>query len=307
MDINETKKYIQNKIDTDNLTKKVRDVIKEKKWERQDIKEGFKKSFKPLIKPQIALNQTIQETNKQNNEQIQEIRQNQLALTEGLAANRRALTEGLNTMRELLAIEQGQKDDEEDPFKNTETDIFQDDEKDLNLDPKTGAIPKKRPKIIDPEINFNEEELKMLGIKGFIRPRDFGKTTEVHLEDLLKRTNKEIQFANGAIVGLNRKKNKSEKEEEDIIKYKKIKQNFINYKHILSTFLKSLQYQLGEGVYFNNPHQLLNRLELLAGSILAGNNGVIPEFSQLAHLLNQMKVISKKQLNDLLKIYITIR
>ena len=55
-------------------------------------------------------------------------------------------------------------------------------------------------------------------------------------------------------------------------------------------------------IYFNNPHQLLDRLELLGGSILAGNNGVINEFSQIAHLLNQMKVISNKQLNNLLKI-----
>ena len=60
-------------------------------------------------------------------------------------------------------------------------------------------------------------------------------------------------------------------------------------------------------IYFNNPHQLLDRLELLGGSILAGNNGVINEFSKIAHLLNQMKVITKKQLNDLLKTYITIR
>ena len=50
--------------------------------------------------------------------------------------------------------------------------------------------------------------------------------------------------------------------------------------------------------------QLLDRLELLGGSILAGNNGVIQEFSQIAHLLNQMKVITKKQSNDLLKKYI---
>ena len=65
---------------------------------------------------------------------------------------------------------------------------------------------------------------------------------------------------------------------------------------------------MGQGmIYFNNPHQLLDRLELLGGSILAGNNSVIPEFSQIAHLLNQMKVISKKQLNKLIKTYITIR
>ena len=77
--------------------------------------------------------------------------------------------------------------------------------------------------------------------------------------------------------------------------------NFIkkyNTLSIYATNLSNLKYyktKSGSGiVYFNNPHQLLDRLELLGGSILAGNNGVIPEFSQIAHLLNQMKVITKK-------------
>ena len=85
--------------------------------------------------------------------------------------------------------------------------------------------------------------------------------------------------------------------------------NFIQKYNTLSIFasnLSKLKYykeKSGSGmIYFNNPHQLLDRLELLGGSILAGNNGVINESSQIAHLLNQMKVISKKQLNDLLKI-----
>ena len=88
--------------------------------------------------------------------------------------------------------------------------------------------------------------------------------------------------------------------------------DLINKYNVLSVYssnLNNLKYykiKSGSGiVYFNNPHQLLERLELLGGSILAGNNGVIPEFSQIAHLLNQMKVISKKQLNDLLKNYIS--
>ena len=81
-----------------------------------------------------------------------------------------------------------------------------------------------------------------------------------------------------------------------------------NYKNILELYLGSLEYKMGEGmIYFNNPQELLKRLELLGGSILAGNNGVINEFSQIAHLLNQMKVISKKQLNDLLKNYISFK
>ena len=64
----------------------------------------------------------------------------------------------------------------------------------------------------------------------------------------------------------------------------------------------------GQGIfYFINTYQLLDRLQLLGGSILAGNNGVIPEFSQVAHLLNRMKFISKKQLNNLLKNYIPLQ
>ena len=58
---------------------------------------------------------------------------------------------------------------------------------------------------------------------------------------------------------------------------------------------------------FNNPINLIKRLELLAASINAGNNGVIPEFSNIVHLLYQMNFISKKQLNRLIKTYITIR
>ena len=64
----------------------------------------------------------------------------------------------------------------------------------------------------------------------------------------------------------------------------------------------------GQGIiHFNNPQQLVKRLELLAGSIIAGNNGVKQEFSQIAHLLHQLKVITKKTLNDLLKIYILFK
>ena len=72
--------------------------------------------------------------------------------------------------------------------------------------------------------------------------------------------------------------------------------------------IKEYKEKIGSGmIYFNNPHQLINRLELLGGSILAGNNGVINEFSQIAHLLNQMKIITKKQLNNLLKTYVRIK
>ena len=70
-----------------------------------------------------------------------------------------------------------------------------------------------------------------------------------------------------------------------------------NYKQLTGTGI----------IHFNNPQQLVDRLELLAGSIFAGNNGVKQEFSQIAHLLHQLKVITKKTLNDLLKKYILFK
>ena len=73
----------------------------------------------------------------------------------------------------------------------------------------------------------------------------------------------------------------------------------------LKLLKENISPKTGKGIiHFNNPQQLVKRLELLAGSILAGINGVKQEFSQIAHLLHQLKVITKKTLNDLLKKYI---
>ena len=121
-----------------------------------------------------------------------------------------------------------------------------------------------------------------------------------HLSVRLKNTADFVRDANGYVLA----QPKSKKRREETLDYIK---NY-NILSIYSTNISNLKYyktKSGSGiVYSNNPHQLLDRLELLGGSILAGNNGVIPEFSQIAHLLNQMKVITKKQLNDLLKTYI---
>ena len=63
--------------------------------------------------------------------------------------------------------------------------------------------------------------------------------------------------------------------------------------------------KIGSGVvYYNNPADLLDRLELLGGSIQVGNNGVKNEFSQIAHTLNHLGVLNNTQLNSLLKEYV---
>ena len=85
-------------------------------------------------------------------------------------------------------------------------------------------------------------------------------------------------------------KNAKEKTKE-LIKAHNILQIFINNMREIRNY-KQLT---GTGIiHFSNPQQLVDRLELLAGSIFAGNNGVKQEFSQIAHLLHQLKIITKK-------------
>ena len=63
--------------------------------------------------------------------------------------------------------------------------------------------------------------------------------------------------------------------------------------------------RLGSGVvYYNNPNDLIDRMELLGGSILAGNDSVKNEFTQIAHTLNKIGVIDNNQLTDLLREYV---
>lgn len=65
--------------------------------------------------------------------------------------------------------------------------------------------------------------------------------------------------------------------------------------------------KLGSGVVcYNNPQDLLSRLELLGGSMSAGNDSsdVREEFTNIVYLLNKLNVINNKQMNDLLKEYI---
>ena len=63
--------------------------------------------------------------------------------------------------------------------------------------------------------------------------------------------------------------------------------------------------KIGAGVvYYNNVGDLLDRIKLLGGIIMAGNNGVKDEFSHIVHKLNELSHFTNKQLGDLLKEYV---
>ena len=119
------------------------------------------------------------------------------------------------------------------------------------------------------------------------------------LKDKFKNVAKYDHFE-GKSIAYPKNKNSSKITLENIAEH-----NILEIYNYNLNLLREFKEKTGTGIlHFKNPLHLIDRLELLSGSILVGNNGVIQEFSQISHLLNQMKVITKKQLNDLLKKYI---
>ena len=305
MDVEEYKKIARNKIEADSLTRQVRDVIKITKWEKQDAREGFKETFKPLIESQDSVKKSI---DKQQDSLIKQLQANQLALTQGLNQNRLAITEGFDKMDEVKKWDLAQLPGFEEP---KEDDVFL---------PSTSDEGPKIAKFTAEDLNrylMSKESQDILKTNEYHKlPSEYFEEDVSTINKVIKDVNEDLEYITKAIKNtaiLRRDPNGyvlakpiSKNPHENTI-------NFIKKFNILSIYatnLSNLSYyktKSGSGmIYFNNPHQLLERLELLGGSILAGNNGVIPEFSHIAHLLNQMKVISKKQLNDLLKSYIPI-
>ena len=102
MDIQEIMQYSKNKVEADDLTKQVRQRIKETAWEKQNRREGFSETFKPLIshfeKPEDSKKENIFTQN-------QKMLRNQLALTEGLKDNQQAITKGFSQFERLIDMQ----------------------------------------------------------------------------------------------------------------------------------------------------------------------------------------------------------
>ena len=120
----------------------------------------------------------------------------------------------------------------------------------------------------------------------------------------------------GNLIGaLKRTKNKTEAEKYELSSYIQQHNLLSKYKNILKIYLNSIDlrvmegqgHQQGRGIMYFSPQELLKRLELLGGSLAAGNNGVIPEYIQIAHRLRGLGIVTNNQLNTILKKYINIR
>ena len=309
MDIEEIKKYSKNKIEADDLIKQVRQQIKETTWEKQNLREGFTETFRPLIS---QFEDPGKDSKTQNIfTQNQKMLQNQLALTEGLKANQKAITDGfrqferLADMQELPGVEA--IEDGEDDEKDSEDD--KDDQAQAPL-PKEDKTPIAKFKVSDLDVNLSKKKLDILFENGFENPPSyyFDKNIE-EIGSLINKTNSDLQelaksmsntadieYEKGYQLARARSKNPHKKTKENI--------DFFNALSIYTKNLNDLyifKQKSGSGMFYNNPKELLHRFELLNGSLVAGNNGVLPEFIQIAHRLRDLGILSNNQLNTLLR------
>ena len=281
MDIEEIKKYSKNKIEADNLIKQVRQQIKETTWEKQNLREGFTETFKPLIS---QFEDPGKDSKKQNIfTQNQKMMQNQLALTEGLKANQKAITDKFSQFERLADMQE----------------LPQVENKD-ELEPDLNPIRQKEILKYNLEKNLDEVDKQNLDLLGYPLPNELLNKDSDEINEIYNMVKNDVKIMGNHIGALKRTKNKTEEQELDLELYKIQQKTQKDYRDILKFYLDSLNYKVGQGLYFS-PQELLHRFELLNGSLVAGNNGVLPEYIQIAHRLRDLGILSNKQLNTLLR------
>ena len=205
---------------------------------------------------------------------------NQLALTEGLRDNQRAITDGFSQLEHLAdtkelpgveAIEDEEDEEDQAPIEK------------FNL-----------------EKNFDENDLAILREANYIRPKNFLVSSKEDLEKYLEDVKNDIKKLTGKINGRKRKQNPTPDYVAKTNRKEAHKGTLMKYKNAIFDYFISNKYKVGEGLY-SSPQEILHRLELLNGSLAAGNNGVLPEYIQIAHRLRDLGIITNKQLNKLLR------
>ena len=277
------KKYSEDMLKADQSLKKVRQQIKEYIWEKQNQREGFTETFKPLIS---QFEDPGKDSKKLNIfSQNQKMLQNQLALTEGLKANQKAITDGFSQFERLAdmqelpgvgAIEDGEDDE--------------------------APLPKEdeAPIVLNIEKDFDDNDLFTIKKYDLPRPKNFHLTRDDAIEQNFKSAQELYKSLNSQINGRKNKKDPDDEYKARTQLLKNEKQTLKKYKTRIEDYLRSIEYKVGEGLFFS-PQELLRRFQLVKGSLAAGNNGVLPEYIQLAHGLRDHGIISNAQLNQILR------
>ena len=171
--------------------------------------------------------------------------------------------------------------------------------------------PKEDNIIINADKNFTPEELSIFRNIDIPIPSKVLKDSFKNKDAIDKAIEKSLEYNTSTIKKErnNIKKNKylTGKQKNDANEELNIVRE-TNKKYVKELrFLKESKniMQTGSGIfYYNNPNDLLDRLELLGGSISAGNNSVKEEFSKVAHTLWKLNLINSKKLNQLLKTFL---
>ena len=118
---------------------------------------------------------------------------------------------------------------------------------------------------------------------GYHDPHNLITNDVDYLKNIYDDVNADIKSLRGEISGKSRKKDKNQ-EDIDFLNKKKVEQELlIRYKDTIADIMKAKEkYQSGKGIFFYSPQELIKRLELLGGSLAAGNNGVLYEYIQIA-------------------------
>ena len=162
----------------------------------------------------------------------------------------------------------------------------------------------------DIEKNFEISDLMTINKYGIPRPRDFSKNSKNNLKDVSDITNEQLRSLSSKITGKNNKKSKTSDDRKENDSLKKEKGTLKKYKNILNISVQSGA-QTGSGIaQFVNPLHLVERIKLLGGSIIGGNESAALEFISIAKSLNQMNILPSKELDELLKrlnLYINLK
>ena len=161
------------------------------------------------------------------------------------------------------------------------------------------------------EKNFVGSDLLFLQNYDYPRPSEFNEVGVQDLEQIHTNLNQNIRELDGRIVGRKNNKNPSPEYVAGTNKLKESVGRLKKYRKKKNSYFNSINYKVGQGIWgaspiYYSPQELLKRLELLGGSLAAGNNGVLFEYIQIAHRLRDLAVFTKNQLNKMLKKYVNI-
>ena len=174
------------------------------------------------------------------------------------------------------------------------------------IDPDLNPIRQKKILKYNLEKNLNDEDKEILNRLGYPQPNEILDAETEEIKKIYEMVANDARNMGIEVGHLKRTKHKTTAQETELELYKQNHELQKNYKEILKFYLNSLQYNVGEGlgdkntyIYFS-PQELLKRLELLGGSLAAGNNGVLHEYIQIAHRLKDLGIVTNNELNKLL-------